>query len=177
VLSRWRAGAAAIGHAPAPMASDFILSELRGAGLDRLEALYARAQDLSQPPRGLWRGTTLRRLQNPGARRALYAGSERLLFEWIPWGIDFDRGRWFFFHPALGAGSFELRAQRSRWRQTDTFGLHYERSRLPGPIRGLLYDEVKPLSPAWMIGIGGIDAGRDQGDHFFYVVERIEEAG
>jgi hypothetical protein len=36
----------------------------------------------------------------------------------------------------------------------------------------MLYDEVKPLSRDACLGIGGVNAGRGAGDHFFFVLER-----
>jgi hypothetical protein len=156
------------------MSVDFIVAELRGAKPENLEAMYARRQDLASLPRGTWRGHHLQWIDNPGSRRLFARSAQRLMFEWTPWGIDFDRRLWFFWTTRAAAGRFELRAQRSRWRDTDTFGLHYGVSRLPAPIRRLLYDEVKPLSPAWMIGIGGVDAERGLGDHFFFVLEKVE---
>jgi hypothetical protein len=70
-------------------------------------------------------------------------------------------------------GRFEPRVQRSRWRDAQTVGLHYEVSRLPSFVRGALYDEVRPLSPRWWIGIGGINADVGEGDHFFFGLQRI----
>jgi hypothetical protein len=34
----------------------------------------------------------------------------------------------------------------------------------------LLYDEVKMLSPSLCLGIGGINAARGRGDHFFFAL-------
>jgi hypothetical protein len=99
---------------------------------------------------------------------------QRVGFAWTPWGIDFDRRLWFFFAPRLAIGRFELRVDESRWRDTRAVQLHYDVSRLPHAIRRQLYDEVKPLSDRWMLGIGGIDRERGEGDHFFFALERIE---
>jgi hypothetical protein len=66
--------------------------------------------------------------------------------------------------------SGDRNAGRSRWRDTETVRLHYEVSRLPGPVRAVLYDEVKVLSPSLCLGIGGINAARGRGDHFFYAL-------
>lgn len=62
----------------------------------------------------------------------------------------------------------------SRWRDTEAVTLHYERSRLPAPIRGVLYDEVKPLTDTICLGLGGINAERGDGDQFFFALERFE---
>jgi hypothetical protein len=48
--------------------------------------------------------------------------------------------------------------------------LHYDVSRLP--IRRVLYDEIKPLADGTILGLGGIDAGRGEGDHFFFELRR-----
>jgi hypothetical protein len=94
-------------------------------------------------------------------------------FKWTPFGVDFDTRLWFFWHAALAAGRFEPRPGRSRWRDTEAVGLHYHVSRLPGPVRGVLYDEVKPLSADLCLCIGGINAPRGQGDHFFFALQRL----
>lgn len=138
-----------------------------------LERLWLEPRDLTHPPRGAWRGTVIGRIDNAGARRPLHRVGQHLLFERMPWGIDFDRARWFFHHRRFAAGHFRIEAQRSRWRDTESFALHYEISRLPRPIRAVLYDEIKPWEPDRMIGIGGVNAERDEGDHFWFVLDRV----
>ncbi|MFW6067010.1 MAG: hypothetical protein ACOC97_01635 [Myxococcota bacterium] len=32
---------------------------------------------------------------------------------------------------------------------------------------------MKPLSGRLLLGIGGINAGRDEGDHFFFALEQV----
>ena len=92
-----------------------------------------------------------------------------------PFGLNFypGWGDWFFFHPKIAAGRFVPRRERSRWRSTDAYTLSYERSRLPRPVRGLLYDELKPLSDRLILGFGGTNAETDKGDHFFFALSRL----
>lgn len=148
-------------------------SALRAMNLAELEETY-RAGDELPVPRGRFRGEVLLRLDNEGARHPLWRALEVLMFEVAPFGVDFDARRWFFAgQPRLAIGGFEPRPGPSRWRSTTTIGLHYQSaSRLPGPIRALLYDEVKPLSDSLCLGLGGINAERGKGDHFFFLLER-----
>ena len=44
--------------------------------------------------------------------------------------------------------------------------------RLPRFVRDMLYDEVKPLSERLILGIGGINRGRGEGEHLFFALER-----
>jgi hypothetical protein len=150
---------------------DLDLTELQAMPRDRLEALWEEPRE-PRVPQGVYWGHVLQRMDHPTARRPFWRWIERVGFEWTPFGVDFDRGRWFFFDPALGAGRFDARPGPSRWRDTQAVGLHYEVSALPGPVRRRLYDEVKPLSERWLLGIGGIAAPRGVGDHFFFALER-----
>ena len=36
------------------------------------------------------------------------------------------------------------------------------------PVRGMLYDELKPLADGRVLGLGGINAGAGEGEHFFF---------
>ncbi|MBF0353458.1 MAG: hypothetical protein HQM11_20695, partial [SAR324 cluster bacterium] len=63
-------------------------------------------------------------------------------------------------------GKFRSEIHPSRWRSAMVVGLHYESSQLPGFIRNLLYDEVKPLSETLCLGIGGFNRDKGEGDHF-----------
>ncbi len=149
------------------------LAELDAMSLEGLESLWAQPVELA-PPRGLYRGHVLRRIDNSGSRRRLWYWSQRVGFEWMPFGVDFDRGLWFFFTSRVALGRFEARVAPSRWRDTDAIGLHYEGSRLPRSIRRHLYDEVKPLDRGRLLGLGGINADRGLGDHFYFVLEHID---
>ena len=141
-----------------------------------LEACFRHAGAV-EPPSGLQRGHFLTWIDHREARRRRWRWPQRIAFEYTPFGIDFDRKLWFFFTPGLAAGRFDARVQASRWRDTRAVGLHYEPSRLPAPLRSLLYDEVKPLGEGLALGLGGINAGPGAGDHFFFALEpwRMEE--
>lgn len=145
------------------------LARLVQCSVADLEALYVEARPVSVP-RGCYRGVHLAWLDTPGARHPVIRPLQHLGFRLLPFGVDFSRHRWFFFHPALGIGRFVAEAGRSRWRDTETVRLRYEVSRLPGFVRALLYDEVKVLSPSLCLGIGGINAPRGRGDHFFFAL-------
>ncbi|NOY93596.1 MAG: hypothetical protein GXP55_20620 [Deltaproteobacteria bacterium] len=139
--------------------------------LAQLESLWMLQAKL-EPPRGRYRGHVLRRIGNATSRRPLWRWSERIGFEWIPFGVDFDRRLWFFITRHIAMGRFETQAGPSRWRDTQCIGLTYGVSKLPRVIRSTLYDEVKPLSDRLVLGIGGIHRGRGEGDHFFFALER-----
>lgn len=148
------------------------LDDLISCDLPSLEALYVAAPDLRLPTSGSFRGTYLRRLQNPGANDRFNHVLQWALFDLMPFGLNFHPGwgDWYFFHPKISAGRFVPRQERSRWRNTDTNTLNYEKSRLPRPARALLYDELKPLSERLMLGFGGTNAETDKGDHFFFAL-------
>jgi hypothetical protein len=145
--------------------------QLTGLSVTELEQLYRR-EPLGVMPRGCFVGRLLRYVESAGARRPLVRGLDWLFFEAPRFGVDFDRRRWWFIHPALGAGRFLATPGRSRWRDTETLKLSYAPSRLP--IRGLLYDEIKPLGDALCLGIGGLNFDRGEGDHFFFELRLID---
>ena len=147
------------------------LPALHGSSLDALEELY-RLAPIGPTPRGCFRGHVLARVDNPLARSR--RGDVILApFERAPFGIDFASSTWYFVHPALRVGRFRTELGRSRWRDAEVLGLHYDVSRLPGVVRGFLYDEVKPLSDTSCLGLGGINA--DDGDLFFFALERLRD--
>lgn len=150
---------------------EWTLERLRGATLQELEALY-RSPDEPWIPDGWFHGQVLMRLPNPGARHPFNRITQTALFEAIPFGVDFDNRRWFFGHRHLGAGRFQAVIDPSRWRDCRCVALHYQVSRLPGAVRRLLYDEVKPLTDDLCLGLGGTNAERDRGDHFFFALIR-----
>lgn len=127
-----------------------------------------RAAPVGRLPRGTWEGRFLGFLPCEGARRWHVRAVDTALFVWPRFGIDFDRRLWWFLSPRLAAGRFRLEPGRSRWRDTEVLRLQYDVSRLPRPVRALLYDEVKPLDDRTALGIGGIDAPVGEGDHFFF---------
>ena len=136
-----------------------------------LDDVFVRTP-LLELPRGVFDGTTIRRLATPGASHPIYRSLEWLGFEAMRWGIDFDGPRWFFQNPLLRAGRFEPRAGRSRWRPTEAFQMHYHPSRLPRVLSGSLYDEVKRLSVDLCIGVGCVNIQDGDGDHFYFVLAR-----
>lgn len=138
--------------------------ELRSNPLEVLERLY-RDAPAGPAPSGRFRGEVLHRIDSPYARR--WSSSAVLLpFERLPFGVDFGSGAWFFLYRRVQLGHFRVEAGRSRWRDTQTLQLHYDVSRLP--FRGVLYDEVKPLSDTVCLGLGGLN--RDSGDLFFFLL-------
>jgi hypothetical protein len=145
------------------------LVDLRASSLDELEELYCSAP-IGPRPRGGFRGRVLRRVES----RLAHSGSGTAIllpFERAPFGIDFERSIWFFVRPWLRIGRFRADVGPSRWRDAEVLRLEYDVSRLPRPIRGFLYDEVKPLSDTLCLGLGGINADRGKGDLFFFALE------
>ncbi len=154
-------------------AEPLTLSCLQRCSLSQLEEIYAlpRAEaDALGPPKGCYRGVHLAWLNTAGARHPLTRPLQHLGFCWLPFGVDFVARRWFFFDRKLGLGRFDAQTGPSRWRDTQTVRLEYDVSRLPRPLRNLLYDEVKPLSASLCLGIGGVNAPRGRGDHFFFAL-------
>jgi hypothetical protein len=149
------------------------LAEVRALDLAGLERLFREAP-VGPLPGGVFRGTHLARLESL-ERRPLWRTIDRLAFETVPFGIDFDQKRWWFGHRKLAVGHFRTTAApvHSRWRDTDVIALEYDVSRLPRKIRDVLYDEVKPLSDRLCLGLGGINREVGEGDHFFFALERL----
>lgn len=144
------------------------LNELKHASLLELETLY-RESPLAEPPSGRYQGVFLQRLDGAGKRKPLFYVS--WAFEYLSFGIDFDSRQWFFYHRQLQAGRFTLQQGPSRWRDTETFQMHYQTSALPGLIKHKLYDEIKPLSNNLALGLGGVNRDRG-GDHFYFALIR-----
>jgi len=142
------------------------LTELREGSLAALEALY-RDAPMGPRPTGLFRGQALARVDGPLARSA--RGAAILApFAHLPFGIDFASATWFFVGPWLRMGRFRIDRGRSRWRDAEVLRLEYDVSRLPRPVRGMLYDELKPLDATLCLGLGGINAV--DGDVFFFAL-------
>ena len=154
--------------------SDMNVSRLLHSNLGELESLFI-AEPHAAVPTGCYRGTYLARLQTPGARARWNRFVEYVGFEAMPFGVDFRSCSWFFFFQQLQLGHFRPEVCPSRWRTTEVVALHYGTSKLPAPIRGVLYDEVKPLTPTVCLGLGGMNAERGQGDHFFFALKRVAE--
>lgn len=145
--------------------------QLLAMSVHELDEIYIAAP-LLPCPTGRYRGTLLRWL--PPAcklRNAPFVALEFVGFQLLPWGIDFDTTRWWVGAQCLQGGLFEAIPGPSRWRDTDAQQLHYSKDWLPF-ARKYLYDEVKPLDDRRCLGIGGINAPRGVGDHFYYLLER-----
>ena len=150
------------------------LERLRRASLAELEALYRRP-DEPWVPEGWFHGHVLVRLDNPGARHPFNLAMQLALFHATPFGIDFENRRWFFHHRRLALGHFVATVGPSRWRDCPAVALTYEVTRLPGIIKQMLYDEVKPITDDLCLGLGGTNAERDLGDHFFFALTRARQ--
>ncbi len=146
------------------------LADLRASPRESLEDLF-RSAPVGPPPRGRFRGEFLTRVDSRLAR-SRQGAAVATAFERAPFGIDFDSATWFFFDPRLRGGHFRLQASRSRWRETDVLAMHYDVSRLPRPIRGRLYDEIKPLDADLILGLGGLNAPVGDGDLFLFALRR-----
>jgi hypothetical protein len=140
---------------------------LRRASLDDLERIYREAPLGPAPTRRL-RGHALARVGTRFARSAAVTAT-LLPFERLAFWVDFERAAWAFVHPRIRLGRFRVDPGRSRWRDTDTLRLRYDVSRLP--LRGVLYDEVKPLDATLCLGLGGINLDEGRGDLFFFLLE------
>ena len=142
---------------------------LRDSPIEALEQLYREAPARPAPPRR-FRGEVLHRVDTPFARSAAITAL-LVPFERAPFGVDFVTRTWFFFHPRLRVGHFRVEPGRSRWRDTEALLMRYDVSRLP--IRGVLYDEVKPLGDTLCLALGGLDFERGTGDLFFFLLEAM----
>ncbi len=149
------------------------LADLKAMSLAQLEELW-RTSALGPAPLGSFRGAFLHWIDSPGARQAHVRAIDTIGFRASPFGVDFDARRWWFVHPRLRVGHFTLTAGKSRWRETEAQQLDYSVSRLPGALKGTLYDEVKQLTGNLVLGLGGLNAGPGEGDHFFFALSRLE---
>lgn len=153
-------------------APPYRLADLLEADVRALERLFAEAPLGPEPTAGVFRGTVLRWLLPPRGAGLLWMALDVSLFVLPPFGVDFGRSCWYFWTPRLRTGRFEARRGPSRWRDAEVLALRYGASRLPAPVRGALYDEIKPLGPDLCLGIGGIDAPAGAGEHFFFALSR-----
>ncbi len=150
-----------------------LIGEFQSYDTHELERLFATPDASLRLQPGNYRGTWLKRIEHSGSYKPFNLVSQWLLFDVTPFGITFHNdatGIWYFFTPALAAGEFQLRQERSRWRNTDALTLNYENANLPGFARALLYDEIKPLSNLHAIGIGGFNEPTGEGDNFFFLL-------
>ncbi|MCB9555289.1 MAG: hypothetical protein H6707_04240 [Deltaproteobacteria bacterium] len=144
------------------------IEHLRCASAERLEAIYA-APHSAPAPSGLYRCIDLGPTPANGARWAKLAVT---LFFQLELAIDFDRRCWLIGPCRWATGEFSLPCQPSRWRATETYCFDYRETRLPEPIRCLLYDEVKPLTEGLCLGLGGINADAGRGDLRYFALVR-----
>ena len=119
-------------------------------------------------PGGVWRGTWL--MPWPERSRAVTL-LNHLIFDVTPYGIDLDRAAWWFVHPRARIARFTASLGPSRFVASDIVRLEYAVSALPRPLRGILYDEVKPLGPELMLGIGAIDRAPGVGERFLFQLQ------
>ncbi|OGQ84871.1 MAG: hypothetical protein A2289_04595 [Deltaproteobacteria bacterium RIFOXYA12_FULL_58_15] len=153
-----------------PQAKNAGAQVLRRATVEELEALYVGAGPV-RIPRGYFIGSHLEQLEKSW-RRPIIRFAEKVGFQWLPFGVDFDSRRWFFVKKSVQIGAFDACLQSSVWRNTQVVALHYQRSHLPKPIRRLLYDEVVPLGPDLCLGLGGVRVGGKPCEQFFFILER-----
>jgi len=145
------------------------LNDLKNASIEGLETLYCE-HTASPSPKGCFQGIFLQRLDKPGNRRPLYYGSKS--FEFLPFGIDFNSCKWYFFHPLMRIAKFRTQCEASRWRDCEVIKLHYDVSHLPSVIKRVLYDEIKPISHDLCLGLGGFNLEKDEGDQFYFALIR-----
>ncbi len=145
---------------------------LKTCNMTQLEELYARDGDITIPTSGSYKGVYLKRLSNPGADNLFNRVSQWAAFDAMSFGLNFypDYGDWFFYHSSVAMGRFTPRIEQSRWRDTNTITLNYQVSKLPSPVRNVLYDEIKPMTDSLLLGMGGLNRDRDVGDHFFFAI-------
>jgi len=148
------------------------LADLREASADALEELYRAPREVNVPS-GVFRGRHLRWLDTRGARDPIWRPVEEIFFVRLPWFVDFDRKRWFWFRRSLGIGHFAPSIGPSRWRDADTIRMLYDDRLLPRFVNHALYDEVKPLDDDLCLGIGGMNGPRGDGDQFFFALRRV----
>ncbi len=147
------------------------LSDLQHLSLPQLEDLYLQPRELYVPA-GLFRGHHLAWNEAAASRLRFKRPLIHLGFKALPYGVDFDKRRWFFLDSGFTVGRFEPSIGPSRWRETEAVCMEYHVSRLPGLIRKQLYDEVKPLSEDLLLGFGGLNEPRGRGDIFFFALQR-----
>ena len=143
--------------------------DIKNASIEELETLYC-GHTAAPAPKGCFQGKFLHRLDQPGDRRPLYYGSKS--FEFLPFGIDFSSCKWYFFHSKIRVAKFRTQCETSRWRDSEVIQLHYDVSHLPLIIKGVLYDEVKPISRDLCLGLGGFNLEKGEGDQFYFALIR-----
>lgn len=147
------------------------LANLARMSLQELETLYT-GQSPAELPWGRFEGKLLRWHSAPEARHPVWRPMLAAMFQLAPFGVDFDRRCWFFVNQRMRTGRFEVSLGASKWRPTQAFRLRYDASGLPRSVRGLLYDELKPLSEDLCLGIGGLNLSGQPAAVFFFGLER-----
>jgi len=152
-----------------------MINLLKDKSEHELTDIFATASS-AWPKPGNFRGTFLTWIENPGTRKLFNQISQTLMFKLTPFGITFNAdqtGIWYFFNPVLATGNFSMQQRRSYWRDTQAISLNYESSNLPSLVKGMLYDEVKVLDDDHLLGIGGFNAPRGDGDNFYFLLTRV----
>ena len=152
------------------------LAELARSDLPTLERLYRDTPIEAPLPTGTFNGRTLGRIRNAGANQPVARFVEWVGFELLLYGMNLDIPSWTFLRARVHLGDFVPTRGPSRWRDTETYRLDYKNATLPGVIKKRLYDELKPLGPDLLLGIGGLNGGEGEGDHFFYAMARARSA-
>jgi hypothetical protein len=137
------------------------------ASLPELERLYTGAP-LAPLPGGVWRGRYLHELPMPLGEKLI----ARAMFKWPTFGLDLDAPGWWFGSPARVVGRFTPVVGPSRWRDTEVVRLDYRRT-TPWPLSRLLYDELRPLSPDLILGLGGINRSGERGAWFYFALTPV----
>jgi hypothetical protein len=153
-----------------------MINLLRNKSERELDEIFCSSGEARLPAPGNYQGAWLTWIENPGTRKPFNQISQTLMFKLTPFGITFNAdstGIWYFFNPLLAAGNFMMRAEPSYWRETEAVSLNYEMSKLPGLVKGMLYDEIKVIDNNHILGLGGFKAPRDEGDNFYFLLSRV----
>lgn len=156
--------------------SDALINEFRSLSEAELSRRFCQNPGAPRLEPGNYKGTWLTRIENAGMYKPFNLITQWLMFDVTPFGISFhgdSGGIWYFFHPSLAAGDFDISLKRSRWRDTDCLALTYDHAKLPGLVRDLLYDEIKPLSSTHALGIGWFNQPAGEGDNFYFLLTRV----
>ena len=79
------------------------IAYLKKCDVGLLEALYKQPGAVEIPTSGSYRGTYLKRLNNPGAQKKINRITLWAMFDLTPFGLNFypEYGDWYFFHPSF----------------------------------------------------------------------------
>jgi hypothetical protein len=149
---------------------------LHGRTEAELAALFCEDRPLAVPT-GQFRGELLAWIDSPASRHLLWRPMLALMFGKSPFGVDFDSRRWMLASPRFKLGHFEAAVDRSAFQPARVVALRYHLSRLPGLVKGMLYDEVQPLGPDQCLGIGGLVLEGTRHPAFWFALERHEGWG